>query len=299
MAHPKPTLFFSFFFLFLLSHQIHARDSQFFSKFTNDNNNPKETTTTVVTPRNNDNQKQVDQQQEEPTFIPDTQNNGYGLYGHESGQFSPSETSVNEEHFTTTKTTTNGGGAAPYTTNSATPVSTYEPYTTPTTTTYYKPYTTPIGRPYRADDQTEEENDKYAYNNAQFYNNNNNENENENYNANKRNTNNGGGNDRSYNPERQGMSDTRFMENGKYFYDLNMEKNYDPNSYRNSRVVAEPRNNWYNNRENKHNNNNNYYGHNNNNPNDRSYETNNNSFEGYQNQNQNQNQFEDNYDQEP
>ncbi|KAM6574737.1 hypothetical protein CsatA_023064 [Cannabis sativa] len=293
MAHLKPTLFFSFLFLFLLSHPIDARDSQFFSKVTNDNNN-QETTTTVVTPRNNDNK--VDDHQPEPTFIPETQNDGYGLYGHESGQFPPSE-----EHFTTTKTTT---GGTPYTTTSANPVSTYEtyePYTTPTTT--YKPYTTPIGRPYRT------ESEEGTNDNAQFYSNNENENENENdsyknnhYNYNSENSyntnynkvrnNNGRGNDRSYNPERLGMSDTRFLENGKYFYDLNMEKNYDPNSYRNSRVVAEPKNNnWYNNREND--NNNNYYGHNSN-ANDRSYEINNNnrnSFEGYQNQREDQFQY--------
>ena len=301
MALPQKTLSFLFLAIFLLSHQIHARDSQFFSKVTNDIN-PKETTTTttVVNPRNdNNNQKQVEQ---DPTFIPETQNNGYGLYGHESGQFPPSET----EHFTTTKTTT----GTPYTTTSTTPVSTYEPHTTPTTykpyttpTTYepyttpttYEPYTTPVGRPYRT--ESEEDN---KYNNAQFYNNDNknsyyynNENEERSetrgYNNyyNKRNTNNGG-NDRSYNTERKGMSDTRFLENGKYFYDLNNEKHYDPNSYRKSSVGEPIKNNWYNNNRG----NNNYYNHNS--ANDRSYENNKNSFEGYQNQDEDQ--FQENDD---
>ncbi|XP_062003239.1 protein E6-like, partial [Rosa rugosa] len=37
-----------------------------------------------------------------------------------------------------------------------------------------------------------------------------------------------------YNVERQGMSDTRFLENGKYYYDPNSENNYNQNQYKNS-----------------------------------------------------------------
>ncbi|PWA96050.1 protein E6 [Artemisia annua] len=48
----------------------------------------------------------------------------------------------------------------------------------------------------------------------------NNDNSYDRYNTNGR----GGSNNvNMYNPERQGMSDTRFLENGKYYYDLNLE----------------------------------------------------------------------------
>ncbi|KAE8674269.1 Protein E6 [Hibiscus syriacus] len=38
-----------------------------------------------------------------------------------------------------------------------------------------------------------------------------------------------------YNGEKQGMSDTRFLENGKYFHDIRNENNYYPNQLENSR----------------------------------------------------------------
>ncbi|XP_058198541.1 protein E6-like [Rhododendron vialii] len=69
-------------------------------------------------------------------------------------------------------------------------------------------------------------------------------------------SNNGGG--RNYNPQQQGMSDTRFLENGRYYYDINSEENY-RNGYQNSRRVNH--------------NNRGYYGN-----------YNGNSMEGYQNQ---------------
>ncbi|PQQ19720.1 hypothetical protein Pyn_30441 [Prunus yedoensis var. nudiflora] len=50
----------------------------------------------------------------------------------------------------------------------------------------------------------------------------------------------------NYNVEKQGMSDTRFLENGKYYYDASSENNYNQNQYENSRVVDSR--NWYNNR---------------------------------------------------
>lgn len=68
--------------------------------------------------------------------------------------------------------------------------------------------------------------------------------------------NNGGG--RNYNTQQQGMSDTRFLENGRYYYDINSEENY-RNGYQNSRRVNH--------------NNRGYYGN-----------YNGNSMEGYQNQ---------------
>ncbi|MDK0954786.1 hypothetical protein P5F47_15035, partial [Clostridium perfringens] len=56
-----------------------------------------------------------------------------------------------------------------------------------------------------------------------------------------------------YNAEKQGMSDTRFLENGKYYYDAQSENNYNQNQYENSRVVDSRH--WYNNRGNYGNNN--------------------------------------------
>ncbi|KAF7120934.1 hypothetical protein RHSIM_Rhsim13G0180200 [Rhododendron simsii] len=72
-------------------------------------------------------------------------------------------------------------------------------------------------------------------------------------------SNNGGG--RNYNTQQQGMSDTRFLENGRYYYDINSEENYrNGYQYQNSRRVNH--------------NNRGYYGN-----------YNGNSMEGYQNQN--------------
>ncbi|GMI93448.1 hypothetical protein HRI_003014100 [Hibiscus trionum] len=47
--------------------------------------------------------------------------------------------------------------------------------------------------------------------------------------------NNNNNNNNYYNGEKQGMSDTRFLENGKYYYDLKSENNYYPNQFENSR----------------------------------------------------------------
>ena len=259
------TLSFLLLAIFLLSHHSQARDSQFFSKFTNtnnNNNNVKETTTTAVVNPNN-----VNKEEDEPAFVPETQKDGYGLYGHESGQFPPSDTRNEEQHYTNTNTNTH---------------------------TTYEPYTTPVGHTYKPA-ETQGAN-LYANNN-----NNNNNYESNNFGENK------------YVAERQGMSDTRFLENGRYYHDVSNEKmtynpnsyderSYDPNTYRsnnnnnnnnnnyeyNNKVIdySNPKN-WYNNRGN--NNYNNYYG-NNVNENTNSYETNkykynNNKNDNYYNNN--------------
>ncbi|KAL2970888.1 hypothetical protein AAZX31_15G163400, partial [Glycine max] len=49
-----------------------------------------------------------------------------------------------------------------------------------------------------------------------------------------------------YNGERQGISDTRFLEGGKYFYDVGTEM-YNPTNYGDSSREVNT-NNWYNNR---------------------------------------------------
>lgn len=129
-----------------------------------------------------------------------------------------------------------------------------------------------------ANDRYYNSNNNHNAANERYYNNNDNA-ANERYYYN--NNNNDAANNRYYktkavnNGERQGLSDTRFMEGGKYFYDVNSEKYNNPTQYGgSSRGVNSEQ--WYNNRG--------YFGNNNVN----SYE-NKNSMEGYQNQEQ----FED------
>ncbi|PSS04803.1 hypothetical protein CEY00_Acc20661 [Actinidia chinensis var. chinensis] len=214
---PKHFTFLLFLSL-LSSHLGHARDAQFFSKVT---------PTTATTPTNNaketievpqKEQEYVTKQEQEPRFIPDTQT-GYGLYGHESGQFPP----------TTTRTTT----SLPYTTTNNNNNNYYnnEAYASDTqgmsdTRFVDKAYTTPTN-----------DNNNY-YNGANNY-----------YNTQQQPNN-------YYNTQKQGMSDTRFLENGKYYYDGHA------NGYK------------YNNKG--------HYG----NFNENSYEQYQNSMEGYQQQNQ-------------
>ncbi|KAJ7947020.1 protein E6-like [Quillaja saponaria] len=263
-------------FLFLLtlffSTQINARESQFFSKVTPINNNVKETELP-------NKEERLAKQENNPTFIPETQNGAYGLYGQESNQLTPSTTTP----------------------------SNYAPYTTPTT---YLPYKTPS-------EEEEEDINKYSNNNnkeafnanyngmtntrlsgtSYASNNNNNYYYKDAYEANKNglgntrftekghntlaNQNNNNNNyyynkaARNYNGERQGMSDTRYMQGGKYHHDIYAEK-YNPNQYGSYKSEVDSRN-WYNN--NNNNNNKGYYG------------NNENSFEGYQ---QNREEFQEN-----
>lgn len=271
--------FISFLFILFFFVEIQARESQFFSKVTNVNNDAKETTTVVP-----NKEETLTKHEQQPVFIPQTQN-GYGLYGHESGQFPPTTTTPTP----TTTTSLTNVKAAPYT-------------TIPTTTTNNN---APFKTVFEDDESLNKylnSNQNYNYNpNPNPNNNNNNQNNEFYYNnnayhasqnglrdsrltqrggyttlANQNNYNNNNGANSYSNAERQGMSDTRFLENGKYYYDLNLENNYNPNRYENSRGVDSR--NW-----NYHNNNNNnrgYYGSNNN---ENSFEYNN-SMEGYQNE---------------
>ncbi|KAL4333344.1 hypothetical protein GQ457_07G029210 [Hibiscus cannabinus] len=177
----------SLLFLFaLFSMQIHARE--FFSKIPTANTNEKETTTR-------------EQEEQEPRFVPETQN-GYGLYGHETGAGEPS--------FTTKET--------------------YEPYVTPVK---YHP-----DEPYNSIPESSS-NNKNAYDStaqqnlgdATFTEKGWSTKENQNTNTNNYYSNGNNG-------EKQGLSDTRYLENGKYYYDVKSENNYYPNQFDNSRGVA-------------------------------------------------------------
>ncbi|KAE8707549.1 hypothetical protein F3Y22_tig00110383pilonHSYRG00183 [Hibiscus syriacus] len=46
------------------------------------------------------------------------------------------------------------------------------------------------------------------------------------------------GNNGYSNGEKEGMSDIRYLENGKYYYDVKSERNYYPNQFENTRRVA-------------------------------------------------------------
>ncbi|KAJ6402120.1 hypothetical protein OIU84_014242 [Salix udensis] len=286
---PSPKLI-SFLFLAIFSVQIHARESQFFSKVSATTATP---STTAVNYNNVQDktlpskaEESLNKQEVDPAFIPDTQN-GYGLYGQESSQFPTTTKLANAPHTTTTY--------QPYKTQTQTQ-ETYTNYpadTTTTTTTdnYYNKNA--YGEQQQNFGETSLQESEYTrmgnqnnknkyYNGANSYNNNNNEynngansynNNNEysnganNYNNNNNEYNNGAN---SYkNDEKQGMSDTRYLENGKYYYDLNNENsNYYPNQYQQS-----SRNN-YNTRG--------YY--NNNNNGNSKYEYSNNSMQKYDSQ---------------
>ncbi|XVE51388.1 hypothetical protein DITRI_Ditri02bG0036000 [Diplodiscus trichospermus] len=172
----------------VFSVQIHARE--FFSKIPSVNNNEKETTAIPQT------------RVQEPRFIPETQN-GYGLYGHESGQLPPSTTT------TTTKET-------------------YEPYVTPVK---YHP-----DEPYNSIPASNHNNKNTFYYNKDAY-----ESTSGQQNLGKAEFTEKGWSikeNQNSNGEKQGISDTRYLENGRYYYDVKNENNNYPNQFETSREVA-------------------------------------------------------------
>ncbi|WCJ27087.1 hypothetical protein M5689_008861 [Euphorbia peplus] len=267
-------IFFAFFFLLsLLSIQIYARDAQFFNKVSPNPTSttgifpakptgiiPAPTTTTVKDDSLNNNQ----QQEQDPSFMQESQN-AYGLYGQESNQEFP--------------TTTKLAGNTPYT-PTGTP-STYTPYNTPTQTQTQETYTNsePDNKYYNNDHFTDT-----AYGEHQQQNLGENSFQESNYVADIDNQNNNKNNYYGYNGgfgnknvERQGMSDTRFVENGKYFHDVN-ENNYYPNQYNQN-----SRNNEYDS--------NRVYSSSSNDENNNAYDFNN-SMDNFQNQNQVNEQYD-------
>lgn len=224
-----------------VSLQIHARDSQFFSKFTRVNNvaaaannnntdginnnadNVKETaevlpnkeTPVAEAPSKSEEMKipaSSENEEEKPSLSKQVEetNNGHGLYGHGSGQFPPTttETSDNdaaldsmtyaelpdEENFSeefgttpsTDASTSDQGGAVD------------------------QSKSTKDGYPYYNNNNNVYEGKQFGLADAQFGTGNVDENHYHNYN-NKRNHD-------EQQLEKQGMSDTRFLENGKYYY---------------------------------------------------------------------------------
>lgn len=256
----SPKLFTSILILTLLFIQIHARESKyFFSKIPNnnvDNNNnnnfdAKETqipNDENVDPLTNPEKTTTSPQDQQPNFIPQTQDNGYGLYGHESGQLPPNSDSKffsdnsreNGRSFTTTTTYDNNDNKFrnDVVSNYKSESEEYYNYEDNNNNNNFQTFENSNSKPYensfyynkdlydngrqsfqntrlsRDDYTTTPLYDQGKYDN--FYN-----------------SNNGGGdnNNNGNNMVRQGMSDTRFMENGKYYYDLDRE----PHHYSRSR----------------------------------------------------------------
>ncbi|GMH15823.1 hypothetical protein Nepgr_017664 [Nepenthes gracilis] len=245
MANCSAKLLSLFCLLILLSLQANARNSLFFSKVARetataaaDNRKSYYTTNTYDEETQFPTKEEpalVKSQEREPTFIPQTAQNGYGLYGHDKGIF-PTYTitaATSEQPYTATD--------LPYKTHFEEPLnmadgvtnlqerqptfipkatqksygvyshdtSLFTPSTTTTTAANELPYTT-TNFPYKTQFQNPI---------------------NEAYNTNLNNDNNNiykhdkNSYDYSKQPQQQGMSDTRFLENGRYFYDINAEKN--------------------------------------------------------------------------
>jgi len=246
MAHLSNFISFLLFATLLLALQISARDSEFFSKVSHfDNNNVKET---EVPSKEAPEVNKVDQQ---PPFVPETENS-YGLYGHDESNEVPSTTTTKK--------------VASYTTPTS-----YHPYKTEfENTRYYNndaynnrfAETGYNNQEELSDTKYTEEGYNNNYNNYQNNNNNqkyyNNDAASYKYNNNQKyynndaathkynHNNNYKGNVHTYNGEKQGMSDTRFLEGGRYFHDIYAEEHHPTNYDDSSRGVNT--NNWYNNR---------------------------------------------------
>ncbi|GMI82339.1 hypothetical protein HRI_001903200 [Hibiscus trionum] len=129
-------------------------------------------------------------EEQEPRFIPETQN-GYGLYGHGTGTNQPSFTA------------------------NVTPVKYHpdEPYNSiPESSSNYN-----NKNAYESTEQQNLGNARFTVKEWSIK-----ENQNNYYYYN--------GNNGYNNGEKQGMSDTRYLENGKYYYDVKSENNYYPNT---------------------------------------------------------------------
>lgn len=244
MAPSSNYISFLFLTTLLFALQITVRDSQFFSKVTHfDKDNVK------VTELPNKEAPEVNKPEQQPPFIPETENS-YGLYGHhdESNQV-PSTTPTSYHPYKTEFENSNNknyNNDAYNTRFSETSYNnkyynkdSYEGNQYELSDTKYteEGYNNKYHNSYQNNYNNDAANEKYSYNN----------NNNKNYNAhnNRYNTYNSNAVSR-YNGERQGISDTRFLEGGKYFYDVGTEM-YNPTNYGDSSREVNT-NNWYNNR---------------------------------------------------
>ncbi|KAJ4729748.1 Protein E6-like protein [Melia azedarach] len=267
----------SFFFLILIisSLQIQARESKFFNKFTHITTNEKVIPESQISQAPTSAPELAPMPAEavptiaaEPTTAPAVapieppasfyaeSENGYGLYGHGSGQFPPAKETVpsttsendlfNERlsaesyktgyqngNYKSTVYNNNNGYNSNYNTNGYVTekqgmsdtrfMQNYQ------NSYYSNEYTN--GNKYSKNEYTNGNNYKNVYpsnyNNVYTsytgYTGNNNNGYTSNYNTN------------SYETEKKGISDTRFLENGKYYYDVKNENNYFPNGFESER----------------------------------------------------------------
>ncbi|KAL2253188.1 UNVERIFIED_CONTAM: Protein E6 [Sesamum indicum] len=259
----------------LSSLHTHARDSQYFNKVSS-------TTNTKEIPSN---------QQAEPNFLPENENS-YGLYGHESGQLPPSTTAYDTESKQPShKYLPKNYNPVAYVTqpdvvSENTPFTEDKTFTS--TNTDNNNYYNGGDQNYYNNQQEDQEPEFRSYPGAATNNRNYHYNGGSSFNSQpqelsetrfsggatssiRRNNyfNNGG--EANYGFQPQGMSDTRFLENGKYYYDVNTDK-YSSNHPYETLKRGQARNE-YSNR--------NYYG---NSENAYEFSNRDNSMGGYQNQ---------------
>ncbi|XP_057948583.1 protein E6-like [Malania oleifera] len=270
--------FFSFIFLLAVSSvQIHARESELFSKF-GKSQQESQLPTRDASLNNRD---------DEPEFVPETSQNGYGLFGNEPGQLPPTTTT------TTTSTPASYASAATYSTSKNsqlpksgdtlyryrdTPTTVTIPATATTTTAYStseNSHKTKAGEPlYRYRDTAAAASAGVGgagnyYNGVNRY-----ESQKQGIgqtrltgrqnsywsSASTGGYNNGVNGYTNQQPQfqqqsqRQGMSDTRYIANGRFYYDVNADRSLDNNNrnygiknvYGNSRVATYRNGNGYN-----------------------------------------------------
>lgn len=223
-------LFILFLLTLLSSLQIHARDPQLFNKIPS-NNGAKETQ--VAVPRSEETLN--NKQEQEPNFVPENENGGYGLYGHESGQLPPSTTTTTNPSGEPYKATTN----LPYNNEPRDSYPKYLPknYNTESYVTEPEGYR-PQNSNYNSNnfyngENTYYNNEKQGLGESTYYNNEqqglgetkllgnsytNPSNNRNNYYNNQNNKNNYGASNSYYNGEQQGLSDTRSNSNNYYSY---------------------------------------------------------------------------------
>ncbi|KAE8719923.1 Detected protein of unknown function [Hibiscus syriacus] len=229
-----PKLLSIIFLLSLFSIQIHARE--FFSKIPRENNNAQEPTVSVPN-------------KEEPSFTPQTQN-GYGLYGPETntrGTYQPYVTPVKfhpDEPYNMIPESNNNNNKDSYFHSKSADQSTHKENLGEARFTE-KGWSTEQNHNNYYNGNNEEDTFTEKGWSAKENNNNNYYNADNEYNKNAYgeamftekgwSTKENSKNNNYYNGEKQGMSDTRFLENGKYFHDIRNENNYYPNQFESSR----------------------------------------------------------------
>lgn len=263
MAAPKHFVALLILAFLSVSISVEARDfkeRQSFSKFTNANDNDDKENAPVI-PTKEESLTTVEtlkKQEQQPTFLPQTKN-GYGLYGHE-------EEMVKNTPATATTTTTSTGNRPSKTTMPADSFYSYPNGNFENSNNYYndRSYDKRSNNYYNKDayvaNQREQARNTYVPEEQNFGGNT--RLQDSSYTTttttgsratNDRNNYYTGGN-RYGTAQQQGMSDTRFVENGKYYYDVDNEEKYNQNRYQTSKPGYSTQGYYVNNNRNNNNN---------------------------------------------